>query len=53
MTKISEERRRQIAREYWRLYRRYGEPIAVEQLGVEYTLSAEELREIAAEFPEG
>lgn len=52
MNHISEERRREIAREYWRLCRRYGETVAIEQLGVEYTLSPEEIREIAAEFPE-
>ena len=49
---ISEERRREIARQYWQTRRRSGEAAAVEKLGVEYTLSPEDIRELIAEFPD-
>ena len=49
---ISEERRREIVRQYWQVRRRSGEAAAVEKLGVEYTLSPEDIRELIAEFPD-
>jgi hypothetical protein len=52
MTEMSEERRREIVRQYWQVRRRHGEAAALEQLGVDYTLSPEDIRELVAEFPD-
>ena len=49
---IGEDRRREIAKKYWRVRKEFGEAAALQRLAVDYTLSIGEARAIAKEFPE-
>ena len=52
MTQISDERRLEIARAYWKLRELHGEAVVLEQLGLEYSIDPQQVFEIVAEFPD-